>query len=117
MPLTITKTRTAYGEVWERNFDGHRFRSHLTPADRGHFRERFWAFNYELTLPVENGEMHLPVRRGWFLGVPIPRSLLVGSDSREYSVDGEFHFDVSLLAPLGGDLIVRYRGSVTPDDA
>ena len=59
--------------------------------------------------------MHLPVRRGWCLGIPIPRALLPWSDSREFAVDGRFHFDVALGAPLGGGLIVRYRGTVTPD--
>lgn len=59
--------------------------------------------------------MHFPVHRGWFLGIPQPRFLLPVSDSREYSVDGVFHFDVSLIAPLGGGHIVRYRGQVKPD--
>lgn len=116
IPLTITKTRTQTGETWERNFGGRVFRSYLTPApDLYRYRERFWLFNYEQDLPVLDGCMRLPVRRGWFLGIPLPRFLLPASDSREYSVDGVFHFDVSLIAPLGGGLIVRYRGKVTPD--
>lgn len=32
IPLTITKTRTQSGEIWERNFGGRVFRSYLTPA-------------------------------------------------------------------------------------
>ena len=59
--------------------------------------------------------MRLPVRRGWFLGIPLPKFLLPGSDSREYVADGVFRFDVSLSAPFGGGLIVRYRGSLVPD--
>lgn len=116
IPLTITKTRTQTGETWERNFGGRVFRSYLTPApDLYRYRERFWLFNYEQDLPVQDGCMRLPVRRGWFLGIPLPRFLLPGSDSREYSENGVFHFDVSLIAPLGGGLIVRYRGQVKPD--
>jgi saccharopine dehydrogenase-like NADP-dependent oxidoreductase len=115
VPLTITKTRSGDGEIWERNFAGRRFRSYLTPAKPGHYRERFGPFNYEQELPVENGTMHLPVRRGWFLGIPLPRLLLPGSDSREFALDGRFHFDVALLAPITGGLIVRYRGTVSPD--
>lgn len=116
IPLTITKTRTQSGETWERNFGGRVFRSYLTPApDLYRYRERFWLFNYEQDLPVEDGCMRLPVRRGWLFGIPLPRFLLPGSDSREYSKDGVFHFDVSLIAPLGGGLIVRYRGQVKPD--
>ena len=116
VPLTITKTRTETGEIWERNFGGRVFRSYLTPAPVAHrYRERFWLFNYEQDLPVEDGCMRLPVRRGWFLGVPLPRLLLAKSDSREYAQEGAFHFDVALGAPVGGGLIVRYRGQLRPD--
>lgn len=115
VPLTITKTRTPSGEIWERNFDGRRFRSYLTPAGPDHYRERFLVFNYEQELPVGNGRMELPVRRGWVFGIPLPKRLLAGSDSREYSKDGRFHFDVNLLAPVTGELIVRYRGWLMPD--
>ena len=116
VPLTITKTRVETGEIWERNFGGRVFRSHCTPAPAPYrYRERFRLFNYEQELPVADGCMGLPVRRGWFLGVPLPGFLLPTSESREYAVDGEFHFDVALGAPFGGDLIVRYRGRVKPD--
>lgn len=115
-PLTITKTRTQTGETWERNFGGRKFRSYLTPSPGLYrYRERFWLFNYEQDLPVKDGSMHLPVREGWFLGIPLPRFLLPQSDSREYAKDGVFHFDVSLIAPFGGGLIVRYQGQVKPD--
>ena len=114
--LTVTKTRMDDGETWERNFGGTVFRSHLTPSRLHHVRERFWAFTYELELPVVDGAMHLLVRRGWFLGIPMPKFLLPGSDSREYVEDGKFRFDVSLNAPFGGGLIVRYRGTVSPDE-
>lgn len=115
VPLTITKTRTGDGETWERNFAGRRFRSYLTPAKPGHYRERFGPFNYEQELPVKDGSMKLPVRRGWFLGIPLPGFLLPGSDSREFAENGRFHFDVGLSAPFTGALIVRYRGTVSPD--
>jgi hypothetical protein len=116
VPVTVTKTRTELGETWERNFAGRVFRSYYTPTTEPYrYRERFWFFTYEQDLPVENGCMRLPVRREWFLGMPIPRPLLPGSDSREYAIDGAFHFDVALSAPLGGGLIVRYRGALRPD--
>jgi hypothetical protein len=116
VPLTITKYRTRTGEVWERNFAGRVFRSYLTPSHRSfHYRERFFAFTYEQELPVHGQSLHLPVRRGWFLGIPLPAFLLPASESREYDVDGLFHFDVGLYAPLRGGLIVRYQGCVTPD--
>jgi hypothetical protein len=116
VPLTITKQRSARGEIWERNFAGRKFRSYLSPSRRpSHYNERFFAFTYEQELPVEAGSLYLPVRRGWCLGVPIPSLLLPRSDAREYDVNGTFHFDVGLYAPFGGGLIVRYQGCVSPD--
>jgi hypothetical protein len=116
VPVTVTMTRTPHGETWERNFAGRRLRSFLTPSPRpNHVRERFGLATYELELPVEEAVLHLPVRRGWILGVPLPSVLLPKSCSREFAVDGEFHFDVGLYAPITGGLIVRYRGSLRPD--
>jgi NAD(P)-dependent dehydrogenase (short-subunit alcohol dehydrogenase family) len=115
VPVTITKTRTAQGEIWERNFGGRKFRSYLTPSPRPyHYRERFFVFTYEQELPVENGSLFLPVRRGWLLGVRLPGFLLPKSQAREYELNGVFHFDVGLYAPLTGRLIVRYQGHFIP---
>jgi saccharopine dehydrogenase-like NADP-dependent oxidoreductase len=115
VPVTITKTRTAFGEIWERNFGGRRFRSYLTPSPRPyHYRERFFVLTYEQELPVDNGSLFLPVRRGWLLGVRLPGFLLPKSQAREYDLNGVFHFDVGLYAPLTGRLIVRYQGHFTP---
>ncbi|MEM9393375.1 MAG: DUF4166 domain-containing protein [Pseudomonadota bacterium] len=114
--ITITKTRVGKSEIWERNFDGKLFRSHCSPSPSAYrYRERFGPFKFEQDLPVADDSLHLPVRRGWFLGVPLPSFLLPRSESREYGKNGKFHFDVSLSAPLGGGLIVRYRGSLSPD--
>ncbi|MGA7328142.1 MAG: DUF4166 domain-containing protein, partial [Rhodomicrobium sp.] len=111
VPVTITKTRTASGEIWERDFDGRKFRSYLSPSHRRfHYRERFFAFTYEQELPVKEGSLFLPVRRGWLLGIPLPGFLLPNSEAREYDLNGIFHFDVGLHAPLTGKLIVRYEG-------
>jgi hypothetical protein len=110
IPLTVTKQRSATGEIWERNFAGRKFRSYLSPSRASHCKERFLAFTYELELPVKDASLYLPVRRGWFLGIPLPALLLPRSESREYDVDGTFHFDVGLYAPFGGGLIVRYQG-------
>jgi hypothetical protein len=113
--VTVTMTRSAKGETWERDFAGRRFKSHLAPSGPGRIRERFWVFDYEQDLPVRDDALHFPVRRGWVLGVPIPGPLLPVSEAREFEADGVFHFDVALSAPLGGGLIVRYRGFLAPD--
>lgn len=114
-PVTVTKTRVGTGETWERNFGGRVFRSYCTTvATPYRFRERFWPFTFEIDVPVEDASLRFPVRRGWFLGIPLPCLLLPTSESREYVENGLFHFDVALAAPFGG-LIVRYRGHLHPD--
>jgi hypothetical protein len=80
-----------------------------------HYRERFGPFTYEQELPVEDGVLHLPVRRGWFLGIPLPSRLLPRSCSKEFAENGTFHFDIGVYAPLTGGLIVRYQGHLRPD--
>ena len=116
VPLTVAMTRTPRREQWERNFAGRRLRSVLTPSPRpGHVRERFGLANYELELPLQDAALHFTVRRGWLLGIPMPSALLPKSCTREFALDGVFHFDVGLYAPLTGSLIVRYRGWLEPD--
>lgn len=116
VPLTLCITRTPQGEAWERSFAGQRLGSVLTPSPRPHHvRERFGLATFEQELPVEDLVLHVPVRRGWLLGMPLPSWLLPGSCSREYTVDGVFHFDIGLYAPLTGGLVVRYRGWLRPD--
>lgn len=115
-PLTVTKTRTDDGETWERDFDGSVFRSFCSASPEPYrFRERFGPFKFEMDLPVQDANLQMPVRRGWLLGIPVPRALLAVSESREYAEDGVFRFDVALKAPLGGGLIVHYRGWLRPD--
>ncbi len=115
IPVTVRKQRTAEGEVWERQFGDHRFRSHLRPSSSASsVREQFWPFDFDLPLRVEDSVLHLPVGRGWLLGMPWPRFLLPKSDAREYVENRQFHFDVTLSAPLTGGLIVRYRGFLVP---
>lgn len=118
VPVTVTKTRTETGELWERDFAGRIFRSFCQPASEVyHYRERLWPLLIELSLEVAHESLHLRVRRGWFLGLPMPQFLLPKSNSREYVQGSKFHFDVALSAPLGLGLIVHYQGSLIPDRA
>lgn len=115
VPVTVTKTRNEAGEVWERDFGGWVFRSRCRPSPEPHcYRECFGPFNYEPELQVNDGAMRLPLRRGWFLGIPLPRFLMPANESREYAENGVFHFDVAIHAPLGCGLIVHYRGWLRP---
>jgi saccharopine dehydrogenase-like NADP-dependent oxidoreductase len=116
VPVCVTKTTTTEGETWEREFAGRLFRSHLSIGTKtGHVFERFGPFRFELSLPVADGRMALEVTRGWVFGLPLPAILLPVSDSSEYVENGQFHFDVGMIAPLGGGLIVRYRGWLESD--
>jgi hypothetical protein len=118
VPVTVTKTRTPACETWERNFAGRRMRSVLTPSARPqHCCERFGPFTFELALSVDDCALHFPVRRGWLLALPLPAALLPTSCAREFAVDGTFHFDVGLYAPLTRGLLVRYQGHLSPDRA
>ena len=115
-PVSITKTATESGETWIRRFGSHELRSTLRFGRLpGTFLETFGLFTFEVPLVEESGEIQLPVQRGWALGMPIPKLLLPISVSTEAEFDGRFTFDVSLTAPLGVGLIVRYRGWLQPE--
>lgn len=114
VPVTVTKTRHPSHEIWQRTFGTRSFRSRLSAAGPSHVFERFGPFTFEIDLRAHDGELHFPVRRGWLLGLPLPRALLPVSEAREYLSRGLFHFDVALHAPLKLGLIVRYRGSLRP---
>jgi hypothetical protein len=113
-PVTVTMTRQGSGEHWLRNFDGRPFSSLLTPSRPGHVYERFGIFCFELELPTGDGRMEMIVRKGWILGLPMPRTLLPVSDTAEFDENGRFTFSVRLTAPLAG-FIVEYRGWLVPD--
>lgn len=118
--VCVTKTRMHNGsEIWQRDFGGRIFKSRLSKGVAAKsnslcVRERFGPFTFEIALKAEKSAIVFPVRRGWFLRIPMPRILLPQSQSREYSENGRFHFDVSLFAPLGLGLVVKYQGSLTP---
>ena len=115
VPIRVTKTRTATGETWVRDFTGRRMRSHLTSPGPGRVCERFGSLNFELELGVEDSVVHWPVRQGWFLGFPLPKCLLPISKTREFTQDDVFQFDVGLYLPITGALIVAYRGWLQPE--
>ncbi|MES2885950.1 MAG: DUF4166 domain-containing protein [Pseudomonadota bacterium] len=111
VPVRVSLKGTAMQEHWLRRFGHSRFESTLRwDAKRQRITETFGLMRFELGLHVEDGSLHWPVTRGWLCGVPLPRFLLLISDSRE-DVDekGRFRFDVSIrLRGIG--LVARYRG-------
>ena len=113
VPVTVLKTPSATGEVWDRQFGPGRFRSHLRQSGPG-ITERFGPMTFLLRLHVTDDALHFPVQAGWFLGVPMPVVLLPRSIAREFEKDGQLQFDVALYAPFGAGLIVRYAGYLAP---
>ncbi len=107
--VTVAMTPGDSDEMWERKFGGQVFRSHLRLKD-GCLTERFGPATFTLGLYVEDGQLHFPVTGGRIGPIPLPRFVLPRSVSREYEADGRFHFDVALMAPLTGGLMVHYRG-------
>ena len=114
VPVTVLKTPAPGGEIWDRRFGAGLFRSHLRLTPQG-MTERFGPMTFLLRLAVKDGGLHYPVVAGRCLGLPLPRLLLPKSIAQEYAVDGVFHFDVALHAPLRGGLIVRYVGHLRAD--
>lgn len=86
------------------------------PADGegGIVTERFGPLNFRLTLSVGEQGLEMPVRRAYFLGIPLPGFLTPRSQTREFvDAQGRYSFDVAISLP-GIGLIVRYRGWLMP---
>lgn len=114
--VEVTKSATATGETWTRRFGTRSFRSHLKATPDG-MTERFGLFTFTIGLTVRDGALHYPVKSGRIGPIPLPRWLLPASDTREFEESGRFHFDVRLLAPVTGALLVHYRGHLDPATA
>lgn len=117
-PVRVTMQRNLDGsETWTREFGRHRFRSTLSRRDSdapGRIRERFGAMSFRLALPADETGLRMPLERGQWLGVPLPRWLTPRSETREYVDDqGRFRFDVDISLPLVGR-VVRYEGWLVP---
>jgi hypothetical protein len=107
--VEVTKTATDKGETWARRFGNRRFISHLRTTPQG-MTERFGPFTFGLGLAVQDGQLTYPVTTGRLGPLTLPRWALPRSDAREFVAEGRFNFDVALMAPLTGQVIVRYRG-------
>lgn len=115
IPLTVTFRPRGGGEIWIRDFDGHRFRSTQKPdpSAPGALIERFGPLSSRLMLQVEDNRLRLHLQRTALLGLPLPRFLWPRIDASETVAEGLFTFDVSIGLPVIGPLI-RYRGTLTP---
>lgn len=111
-PVSVTVTPVDGIERWTRTFGTKTFssvQSMGTARDAHLVVERFGPMAFSLALIVEGDRLILRPRRWTFFGLPMPRALLPQDDSHETEIDGRFHFDVRISAPVIG-LIVAYRG-------
>ena len=112
--VSVIKRKTAKGEVWIRSFGRHRFQStlalHSDVNGEECVRERFGLLDFELALEVSDSTMNMPVNRGWFLGLPIPKIFLPLSYTSEFEYANRMHFDVRLKLPFSLGLLVHYKG-------
>lgn len=116
VPVTVEMAYEGNTETWLRDFGGHRFRSRLSPGtgrDLGFMTERFGPAAFTLQFRIDGARLYLIPVRWRLFGLPMPRFLCPGGDSFETEQGGQYHFDVTLQAPLAG-LIVTYRGWLRP---
>lgn len=99
-------------ESWTRDFEGRRFRSHLTQQGRW-LVERFGPFRFAFDLSSDGRGLTMVMQRWWIGPLPLPLWLAPRSTAREWAEDGRFHFDVPIALPLIGQL-VHYRGWLEP---
>lgn len=117
IPVSVSFEPGPNGELWTRDFGGHRFSS---LQFRGHgandylLVERFGVMEVALAVLVEGDQLRLVPRRWRVCGIPMPRALLPGGNATERDADGRFRFDVEIRVPLVG-LVVGYRGTLQPD--
>lgn len=113
-PITVTFTPDGDGEVWERDFDGHRLTSHQSYAAPDHMVERFGRAAVTVRFEPRADRLHLIPVSGRAFGVPIPRYVLPKGTSFETADNDRFRFDVEAILPFGR--LVRYQGWLLPGE-
>jgi Domain of unknown function (DUF4166)/Saccharopine dehydrogenase NADP binding domain len=112
VPVRVTFTPEAMGELWVRTFNGRSFASFQSEG-RGRSQyllaERFGPLTFDLALVVDGSKLRFTVRRWSLWGIPLPCFLAPGGDSCEAVADDRFTFEVEIRQRFIG-LIVRYRG-------
>lgn len=118
IPVTVTLSPQAEGELWVRDFGGKVFSStqHQGSGKNDYLLvETFGIIAVALALVIDENRLVLIPRRWTCLGIPLPRALLPSGESFETTRNGNFCFDVEIAAPLIGR-IVAYRGELRQVD-
>ncbi|MBN9671560.1 SDR family oxidoreductase [Roseibium aggregatum] len=116
-PVKVTIEKRGDREIWNRSFGDRTFRSILKLSGSegtGLVNERFGPVSFDIALERRDDGLHYPVKRGWLLGLPVPKWLLPTSEATETHQDGRFRFDVKISLPVFG-LLVHYQGWLTPE--
>lgn len=113
--ICVTLTPKSNGsEIWERNFDGKKFRSvqRLGTGKNEHLlMEKFGPIEVAIALLIKDDKMFLETKSWSFLGILMPKFLMPNGKSFETEENGCFVFNVEIKAPLVG-LIVAYKGKL-----
>jgi hypothetical protein len=117
VPVSITVTPDATGEMWVRDFGGQIFQSHHSHGKgrwSRHVTEKFGPMAIHMAILEDGGKLRIKTR-GWSIfGMPLPKVLRPGGDVFETIDDqGRFVFHVDLTAPLFGRLC-KYQGWLVP---
>ncbi|CTQ52970.1 Saccharopine dehydrogenase [Roseibium album] len=116
-PVSVIIERKGKSEVWSRQFGAHKMRSKLSLAGKygsGIICEQFGLLGFHIHLHPVKGRLNYPVKRGTFLGLPLPKWTLPVSETTEFELGGKFHFDVKISQP-GLGLLVHYQGWLEED--
>lgn len=119
VPVSVTVTPDAQGEIWVRNFGGQKFQSHHSLGQgkwARHITERFGPIRIKMAILEEAGNLRIQTQ-GWsFFGIPLPAFLKPSGDVYEtQDAQGRFVFHVDLKAPLFGRLC-KYHGWLEPEN-
>lgn len=117
VPVAVTFERAHGTETWVRHFAGRVMASRQREGHgswSGLLVERFGPVSAGLALTVEDGRLHMRVRRWSFLGMPMPMAWAPSGDAFEAERDGTFCFHVEIAHPLTGP-VVTYRGWLRPN--
>lgn len=104
------------GERWTRSFNGEEFHTELRIANRGaepELTESFGLLRFRLRMAVHEDGVDLIPEGVSMFGIGLPRFLCPGAVGLERVRDGKYRFDVSVRAPLAGEL-VSYSGWLEP---
>ena len=109
MPLHVTFAPDGRGgETWVRMFGPTPFRSLMRQAG-AHVAERVGLMTLHYRATASETALAQEVFKVTLLGVPLPALARPTVTSREFEVDGDYRFEVTVLLPGIGPL-VRYEG-------